>query len=102
MTPLTPVTKASQIVLGGATKSEHWATDRAQRLNILGGALANVGASQATDLVSDFRIGFLLKTPPNQQWVAQGIGTIVAVFFAPLLFQLFMEAYVLLVFVRHC
>jgi uncharacterized oligopeptide transporter (OPT) family protein len=67
-------------------------TERALRLNLLGGALANMGANQATDLVMDFRVGFLLRTPPNQQFLAQGIGTIVAVFFAPLIFILFMKA----------
>jgi OPT family oligopeptide transporter len=93
ITPLTAASKASQIILGGATKGEHWAVDKAQRLNLLGGALANIGANQSTDLVSDFRVGFLLRTPPNQQWYAQGIGTIVAVFLAPKIFQLFMTAY---------
>jgi len=93
ITPLTAASKASQIILGGATKGEHWPTAKAQRLNLLGGALANIGANQATDLVADFRVGFLLRTPPNQQWIAQGVGTIVAVFLAPLLFRLFMTAY---------
>jgi len=55
--------------------------------------LASMGANQASDLVSDFRVGFLLRTPPNQQWLAQGMGTIVAVFLAPGLFLLFVKAY---------
>jgi uncharacterized oligopeptide transporter (OPT) family protein len=93
ITPLTAASKASQLVLGGATKGEHWAIDHAQRLNLIGGGLANIGANQATDLTSDFRVGFLLRTPPNQQWVAQGLGTIVAVFLAPALFMLFSKAY---------
>ncbi|KAF2834275.1 oligopeptide transporter [Patellaria atrata CBS 101060] len=93
ITPLTAASKASQIVLGGATKSEGWEISKAQRLNLLGGAVANIGANQATDLVADFRVGFLLRTPPNQQWLAQGIGTICAVFLAPAMFMLFAEAY---------
>ncbi|KAF1992316.1 oligopeptide transporter [Aulographum hederae CBS 113979] len=93
ITPLTAASKASQIVLGGATKGEHWAADHAQRLNLLGGAVASMGANQASDLVSDFRVGFLLRTPPNQQWLAQGAGTIVAVFLAPAMFVLFAKAY---------
>ncbi|KAF2723590.1 oligopeptide transporter [Polychaeton citri CBS 116435] len=93
ITPLTAASKASQIVLGGATKGEHWTTAHAQRLNLLGGSVANIGANQASDLVSDFRTGFLLRTPPNQQWIAQGLGTIVAVFLAPALFILFTKAY---------
>jgi uncharacterized oligopeptide transporter (OPT) family protein len=93
ITPLTAASKASQIILGGATKGEHWKVEHAQRLNLLGGALANMGANQSTDLTADFRTGFLLRTPPIQQWLAQGIGTLVAVFVAPLMFRLFMKAY---------
>ncbi|PIA97430.1 hypothetical protein CB0940_05809 [Cercospora beticola] len=93
ITPLTAASKASQIVLGGATKGEGWEVEHAQRLNLLGGSLASIGANQASDLVGDFRVGFLLKTSPKQQWVAQGLGTIVAVFLAPALFMLFAKAY---------
>ncbi|USW50572.1 Putative oligopeptide transporter, OPT superfamily [Septoria linicola] len=93
ITPLTAASKASQIVLGGATKGEGWEPEHAQRLNLLGGSLASIGANQASDLVGDFRVGFLLKTSPKQQWVAQGLGTIVAVFLAPALFMLFAKAY---------
>ncbi|KAH9840347.1 putative metal-nicotianamine transporter YSL5 [Teratosphaeria destructans] len=81
------------IVLGGATKGEHWPTVRAERLNLLGGSLASMGANQASDLVSDFRVGFLLRTSPKQQFLAQGLGTVVAVFLAPALFMLFAKAY---------
>lgn len=93
ITPLTAASKASQIVLGGATQGEHWQVPHAQRLNLLGGSLASVGANQASDLTGDFRVGFLLKTSPKQQWLAQGLGTIVAVFLAPALFMLFAKAY---------
>ncbi|KAF2109711.1 OPT oligopeptide transporter protein-domain-containing protein [Lophiotrema nucula] len=93
ITPLTAASKASQIILGGATKGEHWGVYHSQRLNLLGGAICNLGANQSTDLVCDFRVGFLLRTPPMQQWLAQGVGTIVAVFLAPAIFQLFSTAY---------
>jgi len=93
ITPLTAASKASQIILGGATKGEHWDVTKAQRLNLFGGAMCNMGASQATDLVCDFRTGFLLRTPPVSQWLAQGLGTIVAIFLAPAMFQLFATAY---------
>ncbi|EMC98140.1 hypothetical protein BAUCODRAFT_32137 [Baudoinia panamericana UAMH 10762] len=93
ITPLTAASKASQIVLGGATKGEHWPVEHAQRLNLLGGSLASMGANQASDLVGDFRVGFLLRTSPVQQFIAQGLGTIVAVFLAPALFMLFVKAY---------
>jgi OPT family oligopeptide transporter len=93
ITPLTAASKASQIVLGGATKGEGWGIRGAQRLNLLGGAIASIGANQSTDLVCDFRVGFLLRTPPKQQWFAQGVGTICAVFLAPAMFVLFAKAY---------
>jgi uncharacterized oligopeptide transporter (OPT) family protein len=93
ITPLTAASKASQIILGGATKGEHWDVTHAQRLNLLGGAMCNMGANQSTDLVCDFRTGFLLRTPPKLQWFAQGLGTVVAVFLAPAMFQLFATAY---------
>lgn len=102
ITPLTAASKASQIVLGGATKGEHWPVKHAQRLNLLGGSLASMGANQASDLVSDFRVGFLLRTPPNQQWLAQGLGTIVAVFLAPALFVLFTKAYPCIIYPDEC
>ena len=89
ITPLTAASKSSQIILGGATKGEHWTIQKAQRLNLLGGALASIGANQSSDLVGDFRVGFLLRTPPRIQWMAQGIGTVCAIFFAPALFVLF-------------
>lgn len=93
ITPLTAASKASQIVLGGATKGEHWGTTHAQRLNLLGGTLASIGANQSADLVGDFRVGFLLRTNPKKQWIAQGLGTLVAVFLAPAMFILFVKAY---------
>jgi uncharacterized oligopeptide transporter (OPT) family protein len=91
-TPLTAASKASQIILGGATKAQHWPIERAQMTNLMGGALASAGANQSTDLTTDFRVGFLLRTPPNQQWYAQGLGTLIAVFLSPLMFWVFMKA----------
>lgn len=52
-----------------------------------------MGANQASDLTGDFRVGFLLRTSPKQQWIAQGLGTLVAVFLAPAMFMLFSKAY---------
>lgn len=93
ITPLTAASKASQIVLGGVTKGQNIDTTDAQRLNLIGGALASMGANQASDLVSDFRTGFLLRVPPITQWIAQGLGTLVAIFLAPGMFILFAKAY---------
>lgn len=93
ITPLTAASKASQIILGGATQASNWPVPHAQQLNLLGGSLASIGANQASDLTGDFRVGFLLRTPPFQQWLTQGLGTVVAVFLSPAMFMLFAKAY---------
>ncbi|KAL7273709.1 hypothetical protein RUND412_003416 [Rhizina undulata] len=92
-TPLTTASKATQLVLGGVTSGQGLPTMTAQRMNLIGGAIASGAASQSTDLVVDFRVGFLLRTPPNLQWYAQAIGSIVAMFLSPGIFILFMKAY---------
>lgn len=83
ITPLTAASKASQLVLGGVTKAQGWSVPKAQTLNLLGGGLASVCAGQSSDLVSDFRVGFLLDVKPRLQWYAQAMGTLIAVFLAP-------------------
>ncbi|KAI5845939.1 OPT oligopeptide transporter protein-domain-containing protein [Tricharina praecox] len=90
-TPLTAAAKATQLVLGAATQSHPILI--AQRMNLVGGAIASGAASQSTDLVVDYRVGFLLKTPPKLQWYAQIVGSIVAMFLSPGMFILFMKAY---------
>lgn len=118
ITPLTAASKASQIVLGSTTSASGWTLAQAQRLNLIGGALSSIGANQAAgkpsiliepttytlpptgangaslpDLTGDFRVGFLLRTSPKLQWLAQSIGTLVATFLAPAIFVLFATAY---------
>ncbi|EIT75197.1 putative membrane protein [Aspergillus oryzae 100-8] len=69
------------------------------RLNLLGGALTNIGANQACGmlftiyLMGDFRVGFLLGTSPRLQYAAQMIGTLVAALVAPTMFLIFASAY---------
>lgn len=91
-TPLTASSKASQLVYGGITRNGH-SIKSAQRINLIAGNIASGTADVSTNLVSDFRIGFLLKTPPKLQFYAQGIGAIVSIFLAPGIFVLFMSAY---------
>jgi OPT family oligopeptide transporter len=90
-TPLTASAKASQLVFGGITHGME--VKHAQRINLIAGNIASGTADVATALVSDFRVGFLLKTPPKSQFYAQTLGSIVAVFLAPGVFVLFMSAY---------
>ncbi|KAL3446422.1 OPT oligopeptide transporter protein-domain-containing protein [Aspergillus insuetus] len=52
-TPLGTLSKVSQVILGGVNRQP--SVEAAQRLNLVGGALTNIGASQATDLMGDFR-----------------------------------------------
>ncbi|KAM5442932.1 hypothetical protein MferCBS31731_001804 [Microsporum ferrugineum] len=91
--PLTAISKASQLVLGATTRGPEWSLERSQRVNLLGGALSSIGANQACDLTGDFRVGFLLSTPPRTQYAAQAIGTFFAVFLAPAVFSVFASAY---------
>lgn len=47
-TPLTAVSKVSQVILGATTKGPtETAVKHSQRLNLLGGGLVSIGASQA-------------------------------------------------------
>ncbi|KAH8897548.1 OPT superfamily oligopeptide transporter [Thozetella sp. PMI_491] len=91
-TPISSASKASQLVMGAATSG---GSDIAhnQRINLVSGIVAAGGASVASDLASDFRTGFLLRTPPVKQWIAQTVGLVVAVFLAPALFIVFAKAY---------
>lgn len=112
---MTAAAASSQVVLGAEASSQHYTVVQTQRLSLLGGALASIGAAQAsgvlmflpllffflslnhftsrTDLTSDFRVGFLLRTPPKQQYLAQGLGTIFASLIAPSVYVLFASAY---------
>lgn len=91
VTPLTASSKASQLVFGGITKGTEM--HHAQRVNLIAGNIATGTADVSTSLVSDFRVGFLLRTPPKLQFYAQGLGAIVSIFLAPGIFVLFMAAY---------
>lgn len=92
-TPLTASSKASQLIFGGITHNAGHSIPDAQRINLIAGNIASGTASVASDLTSDFRVGFLLRTPPRLQFYAQAIGAVVAVFLAPGIFVLFMSAY---------
>ncbi|THC91025.1 hypothetical protein EYZ11_009507 [Aspergillus tanneri] len=90
-TPLSTLSKVSQVILGSVNGQP--AIEASQRLNLLGGALTNMGGDQACDLMGDFRVGFLLGTPCRLQYIAQMIGTSMAIFVAPGIFVIFATAY---------
>ncbi|POS71396.1 OPT oligopeptide transporter [Diaporthe helianthi] len=81
--PLTASAKASQLVFGGITSGQGLGIKSAQATNLVAGGIASGAADMSQSLVSDFRVSFLLKTPLNLQFWAQGFGTVVAMFLAP-------------------
>lgn len=83
ITPLTASAKASQLVFGGITTGQGLGVTKAQTVNLIAGGIASGGADMSCSLVSDFRVGFLLRTPPKLQFWAQAAGTVVAMFLAP-------------------
>ncbi|EAQ83512.1 hypothetical protein CHGG_09916 [Chaetomium globosum CBS 148.51] len=93
ITPVTAASTSSQVTLSALSSSQGLAPPTIQRFGLLGGALSALGAMQSADLTGDFRVGFLLRTSPRKQWIAQCIGTLFACVVAPGLYVLFSEAY---------
>ncbi|PLB53361.1 OPT superfamily oligopeptide transporter [Aspergillus steynii IBT 23096] len=89
--PLGTLSKVSQVIVAGVSNQP--TIEASQRLNLLGGALTNIGGSQACDLMGDFRVGYLLGTPSLPQYTAQLIGTSLAALISPGIFVLFATAY---------
>lgn len=91
--PLTASANASQLVFGGITTGQGISVAQAQNINLIAGSIASGAAEMSQELTSDFRTGYLLKTPPKKQFYAQAIGAVIAMFLAPGIFVLFMSAY---------
>ncbi|KAI0124030.1 OPT oligopeptide transporter protein-domain-containing protein [Xylariales sp. AK1849] len=91
--PLTASANASQLVFGAITSGQGLTVPHAQTVNLIAGSIASGAAEMAQELTSDFRTGFLLRTPPKKQFYAQAVGAVVAMFLAPGIFILFMSAY---------
>jgi uncharacterized oligopeptide transporter (OPT) family protein len=91
--PLTASANASQLVFGGITTGQGLTVPQTQTVNLIAGSIASGAAEMSQELTSDFRTGFLLKTPPKKQFYAQAVGAVVAMFLAPGIFVLFMSAY---------
>lgn len=91
--PTTAAAKASQLVFGGVTSAQGLPTEKALSANIIAGAMAAGAADMSNTIISNYRTGFLLKTPLKPQFLAQADGAIVSVFLAPGIFMLFVQAY---------
>lgn len=94
-TPISTIAKGSQFITGAILRDQVSKIGLAQASidNLSAASLSAGAAQQAAELVQDFRTGFLLGTPARQQWYAQLLGTLVAVFLSPGIFVLFGRAF---------
>lgn len=91
--PLSAITKLTQFALGGMVRDSNMALADKQLINLAGAQVAGGAAYAATELISDFRFGYLLGTPVIQQFIVQCIGNVFAIFVSPAIFFLYAKAY---------
>jgi uncharacterized oligopeptide transporter (OPT) family protein len=87
--PVSTVAKASQLIFGGISKGAGLAEGPAKLVNLTAGVVAAGSAAQATDMTGDLKTGYLLRAKPKNQFIAQLVGSVVAVFLNVGLFILF-------------
>lgn len=90
--PVSTVAKASQLIFGGIAKGSNLDIDPARSLNLTAGIVAAGAAAQSADMTGDLKTGYLLRAKPKNQFVAQLVGSVVAVFLSTGLFILFTKA----------
>jgi uncharacterized oligopeptide transporter (OPT) family protein len=90
--PVTTVAKASQLVFGGIGKSTGMNVNAARTFNLSAGVVAAGAAAQASDMTGDLKTGYLLRAKPRNQFIAQLVGAVAAVFLNVGLFILFTSA----------
>ncbi|KAI0745132.1 OPT oligopeptide transporter [Earliella scabrosa] len=90
--PVTAVAKASQLIFGGIGKGSGLAVGPAETVNLTAGIIAAGSAAQSTDMTGDLKTGYLLRAKPKNQFVAQLVGSVVAIFLNVGLFVLFTTA----------
>ncbi|KAL0959886.1 hypothetical protein HGRIS_011554 [Hohenbuehelia grisea] len=90
--PVSTVAKASQLIFGGIGKGTGMAQEPAQMFNLTAGVIAAGSAAQASDMTGDLKTGYLLRAKPRNQFIAQLVGSVVAVFLTSGLFVLFTKA----------
>ncbi len=90
--PVSTVAKASQLIFGGIAKGAGLAPGPARVMNLTAGVISAGAAAQSTDMTGDLKTGYLLRAKPRNQFVAQLVGSVVAVFLNVGLFILFTTA----------
>lgn len=90
--PVSTVAKASQLIFGGIGKGSGMDPTTGQMFNLTAGVIAAGSAAQASDMTGDLKTGYLLRAKPRNQFVAQLVGSVVAVFLTTGLFILFTTA----------
>jgi len=78
ITPVTSIGNASQLVIGGTTRS--YPLKDAQMLNLAGGMLALGASEQSADMLGDLKTTHLLRASPRVQFYAQCCGAVVSIF----------------------
>lgn len=101
LNPVTTVAKGSQLIFGGIGKSTGMDVSSAQTLNLCAGVVAAGAAAQATDMTGDLKTGYLLRAKPKNQFIAQLVGAVVAVFLNVGLFILFTSASKCIIFPQN-
>ena len=90
--PVSTIAKASQLIFGGIGKSTGMSLGPAQTFNLSAGVVSAGAAAQATDMTGDLKTGYLLRAKPKNQFIAQLVGSVIAVFLNVGLFILFTSA----------
>ncbi|KAI9357313.1 OPT oligopeptide transporter protein-domain-containing protein [Zopfochytrium polystomum] len=88
--PTGSIGKTSQFLFS-AIRSDSMA--QMLRTNLIAGQVASACASQTVDMVGDLKTAHLLRASPRSQFLAQAVGSLVAVFISVGLFVLFGVAY---------
>lgn len=91
--PISAVSNVTQLVIGGICRSYSGPLSKFLLTNLALASVSGTAAQQACEMTTDFKIGFFLGTSPRQQWYAQWIGTIPAIFLSPAMFVVFMKGF---------
>ncbi|KAJ3100638.1 hypothetical protein HDU97_002031 [Phlyctochytrium planicorne] len=89
--PTGSIGKTSQFVFALAFQNRE--VSSMLRTNLIAGNVAAACASQTVDMVGDLKTAHLLRASPRTQFLAQAIGSFVAVFLSVGLFTIFGTAY---------